>query len=188
MKASLVILLLMFYFTGVNCHRRTVSSEMAEKEGVVISKGEKKGLDDNYPVINIAKKIDINQIIKIELYRFNSKRSCNQSKAISIIYNNRIAPCFNYIRTIKDKDKFLKIITDHHTYGAEDVACFDTDYSVLLYGSKGDIMGYINISMSCNKLTSNPEIKERTYYSRDGLRKVGFSKRGKISIQKILGI
>ncbi|MGE8421897.1 MULTISPECIES: hypothetical protein [Sphingobacterium] len=172
MKTSLVMLLLMFYFTGVKCQL----------------KDEKKAVDDNYPVINIAKKLDINQVIKIELYRFNPKKKSNQSKAISIVYNNRIAPCFDYIRTIKDKDKFIKIITDHHTYGSEDIACFDTGYSVLLYGNKDDIVGYINISMSCNKLISNPEIKERTYYSRDGLRKVGFSKKGKISIQKILGI
>jgi hypothetical protein len=178
----------MFYFTGVKCLRREPHAKMVERQGPVILKYEKNGVKENHPVINIAKKLDISQIFKIELYRFNSKKECNQSKAISIIYDHRIAPCFDYIRSIKDKDKFIKIITDHHTYGAEDVACFDTDYAVLLYGSKGDIVGYINISMSCNKLISNPEIKERTYYSQDGLRKVGFSKKGKIGIQKVLGI
>jgi hypothetical protein len=54
----------------------------------------------------------------------------------------------------------------------EDVACFYTDYYVLFYGIKRNIVGYINRSMSCNKLVSKSGIKERTYYSQDRLKLV----------------
>ncbi|MGR3854037.1 hypothetical protein [Chryseobacterium indologenes] len=140
--------------------------------------------------INIGKEISIIDTDYMKLYKYDETNECEQSKAVSVIYDNRISVCFDYVRRIegeKVKD-FINLVRNPKTYGAEDVACFDTDYSLILYNSKDEITGYINISNSCNKLISNPKIKEMEFYSRDGLRKVGFSKGIKEKIQQILGI
>ena len=124
----------------------------------------------------------------LRLYKYNPTNNCNQSKAISIVKDNKITPCFDYIRDFNDSEKvlFISLIQNPDTYGNEDVACFHIEYSVLAMDS-ATIVGFINISISCNKLISNPEIPARTAHSEDGLRKVGFTRIGRSKLLKLLG-
>lgn len=124
----------------------------------------------------------------LRLYKYNPTNDCNQSKAISIVKDNKITPCFDYIRDFNDSEKelFISLIQNPDTYGNEDVACFDTEYSVLAIDS-ATIVGFVNISISCNKLISIPEIPARTAHAEDGLRKVGFTRIGRSKLLKMLG-
>ena len=133
---------------------------------------------------------NFNSASSLLLYKFNPKNSCDQSKAVSIIKDNKISQCFDFVKTFNGTKvkEILNLLNNEDTYGNEDVACFDTDHALILYNVKNEVVGYINISESCNKLISNPEIKEMEFYSQGGLRKVGFSKKGKDKIKQILGI
>lgn len=123
------------------------------------------------------------------LYKYNPKNVCNQSKAVSVIKENKVSQCFDFVKNIDSSKtrEILKILNDNSTYGNEDISCFDTDYSLVVMKGK-TIIGYINFSFNCNKLISNPEIEARTAKSKDGLRKVGFSDSGKNKLLKLLGI
>lgn len=181
MKNTQILILLMFSVVLYQCQKKELYTEKHSSK-------DKKNNDSI--VLNISKDILPIDIHYMKLYKYDEENDCNQSKAVSIIYNNQLSSCFNYVKTIKGKNvkDFLTLIKDPKTYGAEDVACFDTDNSLTLYNIKNEVVGYINISKSCNKLISNPEIKERHYNSKDGLRKVGFSEKGKEKIKQILGV
>jgi hypothetical protein len=140
--------------------------------------------------INLAKQITASASNTIKLYKFNPNNPCEQSKAVSIIYENKVASCFDYVKTIAvgDVKKTVSLLRTPTTYGSEDVACFDTDYALLIFDKKNVVIGYVNISLSCNKLISNPIITERGYYSKGGLQKVGFSKKGRSNLLKLLAI
>lgn len=190
MKTILIALIMIFSLSTVNCQRRGTDFRLPK-----LKDSAKINTQGYFPqnkdiAINISTEINFKKVGYMELYKINLTKGCDQSKAVSIVYQNKIAKCFDYMKTIKgrEKDNFIRIIRDYHTYGGDDVACFDTDYGLLLYGYQNEIVGYINISKSCNKLVSNPEIKERTYYAHDGLRLIGFSKKGRKNIEKVLGI
>lgn len=185
MKNIQNLILLMFSVILCQCQKKELYRDSVTQ---IYSSKDKK--DNDSIILNISKGIFPTEIDYIKVYKYDSKNDCEQSKAVSIVYNNHLSSCFNYLKTFKNKDvkDFIIIIKDPKTYGAEDIACFDTDYALLLYNKKNEVVAYINISESCNKLISNPEIKERHFYSQDGLRKVGFSKKGKEKIKQILGI
>lgn len=179
MKNIQILTLLIFSVTLFQCQKKEQDNISSKKE--IIKKR------DNI-TINIGKDITATDTDYMKLYKYNEQNDCDQSKGVSVVYNGQLSPCFDYINTIKGKDmiSFLTTIKNPKTYGAEDVACFDTNYSLILYNKKNEVIGYVNISNNCNKLTSNPKIKERELYSQDGLRKIGFSEEGKEKINHIL--
>ena len=140
--------------------------------------------------ISLAKQITASASNTIKLYKFNPANRCGQSKRLSIIYENKISTCFDYVKTIGvgDVKKIVSLLRAPATYGSEDVACFDTDYALLIFDEKNVVIGYVNISFSCNKLNSNPIINEQAHYSKGELRKVGFSKKGRNSLLNLLAI
>jgi hypothetical protein len=140
--------------------------------------------------IGLLKEIKATVNSTIRLYKFNKDKQCDQSKAVTIIYENKVSKCFDYIKTIKTDDtkKIVSLLKTPTTYGGEDVACFDTDYALLIFNKQNVIIGYIDISLFCNKLISAPVIAEQEHYSKGGLRKVGFSKKGKAALLKLLKI
>ncbi len=140
--------------------------------------------------ISLRKQITGSASNTIKLYKFNPQNNCNQSKAVSIIYEDKISPCFDYVKTIKTGEvkKITGLLRKSTTYGGEDVACFDTEYALLIFDKSNVVIGYVNISLSCNKLISNPIIPEREHYANQGLRKVGFSKKGRNTLLKLLGL
>lgn len=146
--------------------------------------------------INKWEKLNINLTEKIKaadsivLFKFNSDNLCDQSKAVSIIKNNEISKCFDYIKTIKGKavSNFINLLHTKTTYGGGNVACFDTDYSVILI-KNNSIIAYINISISCNKLFANPKIQEQeSHYKNEGVGSIGFSTSGREQLLNSLGI
>lgn len=184
MKNIQILILLMFSVTLYQCQKKNDDRRETEKHSKEVKK------DSDSIVLNISKDISITDISYMSLYKYNEQNDCEQSKAVSIIYNGQLSSCFDYMKTIKGKGMvdFLTLVKEPKTYGKEDVACFDTDYSLIFCNKNNEVVGYINISDSCNKLISNPEIKEREFYSQDGLRKVGFSEKEKEKIKQILGI
>lgn len=140
--------------------------------------------------VKLAKNFTQMKAASMQLFKFDTANFCDQSKAVSVVYNNKVSKCFTYLKNFKiDKVKrFIKSLRDKTTYGNEDVACFDTEYGIVFYNSYGNIIGYINISFSCNKLISNPIIPEREHFVTKKSRKVGFSLVGRGKIIKLLGL
>lgn len=126
----------------------------------------------------------------IQLFKFDTANFCDQSKAVSIIYDNKVSKCFTYLKSyrIGKVKKMIKLLRDKTTYGNDEVACFDTEYGIVFYNSNGSIIGYINISFSCNELISNPIIPEREHFITEKSRKVGFSLDGRGRIIRLLGL
>lgn len=185
MKNIQILILFIFSIVLYQCQKK----EMYTEKNIERHSSEDKKNNDSI-ILNISKDIFPADVHYMKLYKYDEKNDCEQSKAVSIIYNKQLSVCFDYIKIIKGKDMvdFLTTVKNPKTYGAEDVACFNTDYSVILYNKKNEVIGYINVSIDCNKLISNPEIKEMEFYSQGGLTKVGFSKKGKEKIMQILGI
>jgi len=140
--------------------------------------------------IKLAKTVDTNSVQSIKLYKFNPDNSCNQSKGVSIVFNNKLSSCFDFVKNIAPGKvkSIVSLVTSAKSYGGEDVACFTTNYSLLLLNSNNVVTGYIDISFDCNKLISNPIISERISKSNAGLRKVGFSKTSRENLIKLLGV
>jgi hypothetical protein len=140
--------------------------------------------------IELSKNLSSKNVALIKLYKFNSKNSCNQSKAVSVIFDNQISECFDYVKTIKGGSikKIMTCLHNKKTYGGEDVACFDVDYGIIAYNAKGVIIGFVNISLFCNKLNATPAIPERDFFNSSELHKVGFSKQGRNQIIKLLSL
>lgn len=171
MKIKILISLLSLFFFQL-CNKQNVKITKTTKQNLPIAIGD-----------------DFKSATSLLLYKFNEKKMCDQSKAVSIIMDNKISQCFDLIKNInglKTKE-ILNILHDKNTYGSEDAACFDTDYSLVVMNGK-TIIGYINISLRCNKLFSNPIIKEETSHSKNGLTKIGFSNYGRNKLLKLLGI
>jgi hypothetical protein len=150
-----------------------------------------KGQQGTHPASGTT--IAINKTIKypasLVLYKYDKQNPCDQSKGPVIIYNSRISSCFSFVRVISNTDsrQIIDLINSVHTYGGEDVSCFDSDYALLVMDKK-NIAGYISISFSCNKLLSTPVIKARESYAKGELRKVGFSSSGRSQLLKLLKI
>jgi hypothetical protein len=144
-------------------------------------------LKTNNHVIDIRIEENIKSATSLILYKFNPKNPCSQSKAVSIIKEDKISECFDYVTTFNGNEvkDILYILYDTNTYGAEDVACFDTEYSLLAINDN-KVIGFINISFRCNKLISTPAIKERDSHLNGNLRNVGFSKNGKENLYQLL--
>lgn len=140
--------------------------------------------------IKLAKYFSQMKAASMRLFKFDTANFCDQSKAVSVVYDNKVSQCFTYLKSFKiDKVKrLIKSLSDKTTYGNGDVACFDTEYGIVFYNSYGSIVGYVNISLSCNKLMSNPIIPEREYFITDKSRKVGFSLIGREKIIKLFGL
>jgi hypothetical protein len=109
---------------------------------------------------------------------------------VSVIKDNQLTTCFDYVKTIDvvNTKKLISVLSVPSSYGAEDVACFTTQYGMVVLDRSGVIIGYINLSLSCNKLISNPVIREREHFSHNGLRLVGFSTSGRTKLLALLGI
>ena len=147
----------------------------------MLCNGQEKKIEKSNNYIQI--KDDFKSATLFALYKFNPLKNCNQTREVSIIKENRISKCFDYIRIIKGNDvkNILEFLYDSNNYGGEEVPCFDTSYSLLAYSSNNKIIGYINISLGCNKLLSNPTIKEQGKPSN-----IGFSKSGMQQLKKLL--
>jgi len=144
----------------------------------------------NLEKLNITLTNEFKLADSLILFKFNSDNLCNQSKAVSIIKKNEISGCFDYVRTIKaDKvDTIIKLLHDKTTYGGGNVACFDTDYAIIAI-KNSNIIAYVNISLSCNKLIANPKIQEQeAHYKNEGVGRIGFSRNGKEKLIHLLGI
>ena len=177
-----ILIVLLFTMVLSQCQKATVENNTIKNKSVV-EKNKTARIKLNTAIIS-------DSISYLKLYRFNETNLCDQSKAVSIIYNNNISTCFDYVKTLKEKkvNEFIEIIKNHKTYGAEDVACFDAEYSAVFYNNEDIIIGYTNISFSCHKLNSTPKITEMEYYSENGFRKIGFSKNGEMKLKKALEI
>jgi hypothetical protein len=138
--------------------------------------------------VNIAKYFSQMNAVSMRLFKFDRSNDCDQSKAVSILYENKVSKCFTYLEDFKvDKvDTITASLMDTATYGNVDMACFDTDYGMVFYDSRETIVGYINISFSCNKLIANPKISERDIFITESARKVGFSDKGRKKLLALL--
>lgn len=154
---------------------------------VISCKGQEKKAVNTKTDIQIEN--DFKSATSFALYKFNPNNPCNQSKAVSIIKENKISECFDFIKTIKGNDvkNIIALLHNTKSYGSEDLACFDTEYSLVAF-TKNKIIGYINISFNCNKLISNPTIAERDSFVKNDIRNIGFSINGKKKLYKLLGL
>jgi hypothetical protein len=124
----------------------------------------------------------------VKLYKFNHQNPCNQSKAVSVVFEDKISTCFDYIKVLSTPDvkKVVQLLKSSKTYGGEDVSCFDTDYALIFFDKSNFVYAYVNISFSCNKLISKPAIPERDRLMDHGLRKIGFSENGRHNLLRLL--
>jgi len=138
--------------------------------------------------IELGKDVSSKTCQLIKLFKYNPKNFCDQSKGVSIVFDNKISPCFDHIKTFdtRQSKKIVGLLRSVRTYGSYDAPCFDTDYALMIYNKSNKIVGHIEISFSCNKLISEPNIKEREHFNHDGLRNVGFSKSGRKTLIKLL--
>ena len=154
---------------------------------VISCKGQEKEALSTKSDIQI--KDDFKSANSFTLYKYNPNNPCNQSKAVSILKENYISECFDFIKTISGDEvsSIIDLIHNTKSYGSQDLACFDTEYSLVAL-SNNKIIGYINISFSCNKLISNPPIAERDSFVKNDIRNIGFSINGKNKLYKLLGL
>lgn len=134
--------------------------------------------------------ISINDSNTIKLYKWMEGNPCNQSKAVSIVYQDEISTSFDYVRTISTEDtkKIMTLLHQPSTYGNKNVTCSDTDYALLVYNKEDILIAYINISFYCNKLNSSPPIKERQPFSDNIYRNIGFSRPAREELIKLCGV
>lgn len=93
-------------------------------------------------------------------YYYKNVAGCDSSKTASIIQNNKISPCFQYLRSFEKDDakKIINLLNDRSTYkGPVDRPCSETHYALLIFNNNV-VTGYVNISLDCNKIISNPAI------------------------------
>lgn len=123
----------------------------------------------NAPVIRLAKQIKAtpSSVVKVYGYydyHYKNTEGCDQSKNASIIQNNKISPCFTYISTFEKDDakKIINFLNARSTYGATvDTTCFETHHALLIL-EKNVVIGYVNISLTCDRIISNPAIPAAT--------------------------
>lgn len=117
------------------------------------------------PVVKLSKQIKASSASVVKLYgyfdyHYKNVKGCDQSKNASIVQDNKISPCFNYLKTFEKEDakKIIHFLNAPSTYGAPvDAACFETHYALLVL-DKDVVTGYVNISLSCNRIISSPVI------------------------------
>lgn len=135
-------------------------------------------------VVKPAKNITVSEASIIKLYAFNTNNGCDRSTNVSAVYENKISPCFYYVKTFEKKKvkQIINMLRSRRTYGGKEAACFDTDYALVIFDKANVVTGYVNISLYCNWLIPNPVIPE----SKMGLGKGGFSKKGKERLLEVL--
>ena len=94
----------------------------------------------------------------IKLYTYDYPNTCDPSKIVSVVRENKISPCFRYIKTFEKNEAktITKMLRSSATYSRDTTACFDTQYALLILNKAGVIIGYVDISLSCNKLHAVP--------------------------------
>jgi hypothetical protein len=117
------------------------------------------------PVIKLSKKIKASPTSVVKVYgyfdyHYKNVKGCDSSKTASIIQNNKISPCFQYLRSFEKNDakKIINLLNDRSTYeGAIDKPCLETHYALLILNNNV-VTGYVNMSLACNKIISDPAI------------------------------
>lgn len=117
------------------------------------------------PTISLSKQIKVSPASVVKVYGYfdyyyKNAKGCDQSKKASIIQNNEISPCFQYLKSFEKDDakKIINLLRDRNTYeGPIERPCSETHYALLILNNNV-VTGYVNISLDCNKLFSNPAI------------------------------
>lgn len=60
--------------------------------------------NDHRLVLNIGKDLFSANVHYMKLYKYNEQNNCNQNKAVSVIYDNQLFSCFDYVKTTNGKD------------------------------------------------------------------------------------
>lgn len=136
------------------------------------------------PVIRLSKQLKASPASVVQVYgyfdyHYKSIKDCDQSKKASIVHHNKISPCFNYLRSFEKDDakKIIRLLNNRRTYGHPvDTTCFETHYALLIL-ENNVVTGYVNISLSCNRIISGPGIPAAA---------TAFSPKGKDALQRAL--
>jgi hypothetical protein len=134
--------------------------------------------------VSIGKHYDSS--VSMSLYEFRRQNHCDQSKAVSIIKDGKISPCFSFVRFISKQDtrEVIRLLNDSKTYGNGE-PCFDTDYALLIIDNN-TVVGYINISFRCHTLMAVPSIAAQEQYIKDGWTRGGVSSMGNNKLLSVL--
>ena len=138
--------------------------------------------DDSYSVdvkgkLDLGAAISLNQISLMKLYKFDPKNHCNQSKALRIVYEDSISKCFDFVRNIGKVSykKIVALLNLKSTFGNENYACFDTNYALIVYDIHECIIGYIHLSLNCNKAWIFPTTPAFEFYKNQEFMPIGLS-------------
>ncbi|SIN86804.1 hypothetical protein [Chitinophaga niabensis] len=125
-------------------------------------------------VFKPAENLTVSNVSAIKLYAYDINKGCDRATPVSLIDNDKVTPCSRYVKTFeKEKVKqIIKLLRSEATYGGEPAACFETNYSLMMLDKANVVIGYVDISLFCNRLIANPLIPETG-------KKNGFSKKGK---------
>lgn len=93
-------------------------------------------------------------------YHYQNVKGCDQSKTASIVQNNKVSPCFQYLRSFEKDNakKIINLLRNRNTYeNAVEKPCLETHYALLIL-ENNIVTGYVNINLACNRIISNPAI------------------------------
>lgn len=135
--------------------------------------------------------ISINNTEFIEVYKCDRLPSfCYDTKDISIIVDGKISKCFKLLKTLdrQKSKKLVSILKSKCSYQRYSYDAFTTDYAVILFDNKKNIIGSVNFSFVCSNLYSDILLKEKQEISPQNPNEVGLSQYGKKAILKTIGI
>jgi len=127
--------------------------------------------------LGLGAAISLDQISSMKLYKFDPKNHCNQSKALRIVYEDSISKCFDFVRNIGKVSgkKIVALLNLKSTFGNENYACFDTSYALIVYDIHECIIGYIHLSLNCNKAWIFPTTPAFEFYKNQEFMPIGLS-------------
>jgi hypothetical protein len=127
--------------------------------------------------LNINNELSIKDIHYIRLFKYDINNYCNQSRAIKIIHNDSISPCFDFVKKIDatTSKNIFSLLNKKSTYGNENMACFDTDYAMIVYDKSDAIIGTVQLSLDCNKVMIKPCTEALNYYDNLKFSPIGLS-------------
>ena len=145
-------------------------------------------------VLGFSQNSDLNfdpeKVGQIKLYRFNKSNFCDQSKGLSIIYNNKLSPCFDYLKSLdKNRSKsIIKLLLSKKSYGEPFMVTFDTDYAITVYDNVDKLIGWINFSQQFQSSRSTPRIEVQEIQTNGPIKKDGLVKKSRKKLIKLLDI
>lgn len=126
----------------------------------------------NSTLFNPFDTLNYNEVLifkRIIFRNFNKERI-----VVNNAINRNVSDSGKYI-TLNDRRLLIKTITDTNSYGGDLPSCFRPEYGIVFYYNK-TIVGYIDISLSCNQLYSSIYIPAAEYNNTS----IGFDEDGEI--------